>query len=235
MKIYTDLVKNMKFSYPIDSELRKHSQEYRVLATLRYLFPGKYEDMTVEDSPDLQDSINDIGIEVTIADPDNDMKAADAFSKICEGRNDQEEVNKGRIESSGYSLRPTPWGKKTISATGTSDGEKKIFQERIRKKRAKLQCYREKFKVLGLALLLTEIPTSEAENCFVDWCHEVFQEDNNFFDFVYIISNRFCIYYEAQKNYSQKQEISSEEDCLLKTIAIMTAEGKLDLKDQEWQ
>lgn len=55
MKIDTDQIKNKKFTAPIKSELQKHSQEYRVLATLRYLFPNRFENMVTGEAPDLQD------------------------------------------------------------------------------------------------------------------------------------------------------------------------------------
>lgn len=67
MKITTDLVKNNKFTSPIKASLLKHSQEYRVLGTLRYLYPQKFISMTTGESPDLQDCVNGIGIEVTVA------------------------------------------------------------------------------------------------------------------------------------------------------------------------
>lgn len=67
MKIDTNKIKNKRFTTPIESELQKHSQEYRVLATLRYLYPNRFENMITSESPDLQDKENSIGIEVTAA------------------------------------------------------------------------------------------------------------------------------------------------------------------------
>ena len=53
MKINTDLVKNKKFSSAILPSLLNHSQEYRVLATLRYLYPAKFEHViAVQESDD---------------------------------------------------------------------------------------------------------------------------------------------------------------------------------------
>ena len=45
MRINADLVKNRT---SIEACLLKHSQEFRVLATLRYLFLGKYDAMVNE-------------------------------------------------------------------------------------------------------------------------------------------------------------------------------------------
>ena len=233
MKIQTDLVSNNIFNGSTKDSLRKHSQEYRVLATLRHLFPGKYETMLTGESPDLQDCINSIGIEVTAAVRENDMRAASTFSKLCRDINNQQ--LKDTIDKSGYSFVQSPVGGLSIATTGVSYGEKKCFQESIRKKKAKLQQYKANFEILGLAVILPEMPTSEAENHLPDWICEVFQEDDNLFDFVYVISHRFCIYYEIQTDSLQKWSLSKEVNCRLSTIARMTAEGILSLEDQEWQ
>lgn len=236
MNIYTDIVKNKQYSQPIPSELLKHSQEYRVLATLRYLFPQKYNEMALGESPDLQDCGNGIGIEVTVAIRENDMKATSAFSKLHQASSNRDiEKYKRIIKSSDHTLVSICGGKFAMCATGTSDGEKNFFQNSIRKKKTKLQQYRNNFRLMGLAIILPDIPTSEAENCFVDWSREVFQEDANSFDFVYILSHRFCISYDVQANHSSKQMFTNEESRLLCTIARMTAEGELSLENQEWQ
>lgn len=236
MNIHTDLVKSKRYSDPIQDKLLKHSQEYRVLATLRYLFPGKYDAMITGESPDLQDSANDTGIEVTIAAHENDMKANSMFSRLCQVKPSQNTKKyKQKIESSHYSFGSTPWGKPVIAITGTLDAEKLSFQKSIRKKKGKLQKYRLKFKMIGLAVLLPNIPTSVAENNIIDWIREVFQESDDFFDFVYVISHRFCFFYDSQTDCFQKLTLSGEESNLLRTVARMTAEGELSLEDQEWQ
>ena len=51
MKIDTDKIKNKKFTTPIKSEPQKHSQEYRVLATLRHLYPNRFENVVTGESP----------------------------------------------------------------------------------------------------------------------------------------------------------------------------------------
>ena len=56
MKINTDLVKGKKHSSAVKPNTLKHSQEYRVLATLRYLYPSKFDAMITGEAPNLQDS-----------------------------------------------------------------------------------------------------------------------------------------------------------------------------------
>lgn len=236
MNIYTDLVKNKRFNCEIRSELLKHSQEHWILATLRYFFPQKYNTISIGESPDLQDHENGIGIEVTAAVREDDMKATRAFSKLHQASSNKDvEKFKRIIELSAHTLDSMCGEIPALCTTGTSDGEKHTLQNIIRKKKTKLQQYRENFKVLGLAIVLPEIPTLDSENHLVDWIREVFQEDDYRFDFVYVISHRFCIYYDLQTDCSCKKAISREEDRLLRTIARMTAEGELSLEDREWQ
>lgn len=121
-----------------------------------------------------------------------------------------------------------------ISTSGTSDGEKFFFQESIRRKMKKLESYRANFKNMGLAILLLEIPTSYAENHFSEWISEIYDESTNVFDFVYVISYRFCLYYDAQASDAEKYLLTQEESSSLAIIGRMTAEGELSLENDEW-
>lgn len=236
MNLHTDLIKNKSFTHPICSELQKHSQEYRVLATLRYLIYQRYDMMTADESPDLQDKKNSVGIEVTVAVNENDMRASRTLSELSQ-ENNTEKIGKSikRIESCGYSPAPISGDKIAIVASGTSDEDKLIFQRSIRRKMPKYVEYRSKLRTLGLAIVLPEIPTTEAENCCVDWICEEIQKDQNLIDFVYVLSHRFCIYYDVRTALSKKWMVSSSDNRSLCIIARMTAESELTLDDQEWQ
>lgn len=236
MNIFTNKVKDKVFHGPISSELFKHSQEYRALATLRYCFPGQYETMSVSESPDLQDKENDVGIEVTVAVQGSDMQATDAFSKLRHTKdNAQQDKLTNLIRSCGFSIDSMPCGIPIISTAGTSEGEKYIFQKSLINKLGKLQDYKNSFNTVGLVMILKEIPTTEAENNLIEWIQEVNQEENDFYDFIYIISCRFCIYFENKTNYSLKRIITKAESELLQTIGRMTAEKELTLESQEWK
>ncbi len=205
-----------------------------MLATLRYLYPMKFDTMFTGEAPDLQDCVTSLGIEVTAAVKENDMKVSRAFSELYQGKSKDTEKHKEIIESNGYAFVSLKGKKVAIATAGTSDGERQCFQESIRKKAKKLQQYRTNFKKIGLAIILPEIPTSYAENHFSEWTSEVFKDTNNSFDFVYVISHRFCIYYDVQENVSEKHSLTSNESWLLSTIGRMTAEGELSLTDSEW-
>lgn len=234
MKINTDLVKNKKFSSSVKPSVLKHSQEFRVLATLRYLYPTKFDTMIMGEAPDIQDSASSTGIEVTVAVKEDDMKVSRAFSELNQGKPKDIEKRKKIISSSGYSFVPLKDESVAISTSGTADGEKHFFQESIRRKIEKLEQYRANFKRMGLAILLPEIPTSYAENHLSEWISEVFDESVNLFDFVYVISHRFCLYYDTQAGTAERHSLTQDESRLLATIGRMTAEGELSLTDSEW-
>ncbi len=234
MKIDTDLVRKKAFVSSIKPSNLKFSQEYKVLAILRYLYPQRFGSMAKGESPDFQDATNDTGIEVISAVKENDMLVSRAFSDLCQGKPENKEKSKKKIAENGYSILPIQGNKVAISTAGTADGEKALFQKSIRKKAQKLQQYRTNFKKIGLAILLPEIPTSYAEEHFSEWIEEVLNESENLFDFVYVLSHRFCIYYVPKQKISEKRLLTDEEYRLLSTIARMTAEGELSLTDTEW-
>lgn len=234
MNIHTNLVKNKRFTSSIEPSILKHSQEYRVLATLRYVYPEKFDAMITGETPDLQDSISSTGIEVTAAVKADDMKVSRTFSELNQGKPKDIEKRKNIIKSSGYSFVPLKGENVVISTSGTADGEKSFFQESILRKAKKIQQYRTNFKRIGLAILLPEIPTTYAEDHFSKWIFELLIDAENQFDFCYVISHRFCLYCDVQTGTSEKKELAQEESRLLSTIGRMTAEGELTLKSEEW-
>ena len=157
---------------------------------MRYLYPSKFDTMITGEAPDLQDSASSTGIEVTAAVKEYDMKVSRAFSELNQGKPKDIEKRKNIIKSSGYFSVPLKDEKVAISTSGTAGGEKRFFQESIRRKTKKIQQYRSNFKRMGLAILLPEIPTSYAENHLSEWITELFDESANLFDFVYVISHR---------------------------------------------
>lgn len=234
MKINTDLVKNKRYNTSIEACLLKHSQEFRALATLRYLFPGKYDAMVNGEAPDLQDCASSIGIEVTAAVKEKDMMVSRLFSELNKGTPKEIEKRKKTIESSGYTFVPLKNQGVAISVSGTADGEKLFIQESIKKKIKKLPQYRETFRTLGLAIILPETPTIYAEQHIPEWLSEAFNDAEYSYDFVYVLSHRFCICYNIQENSLCKHALSDEESISLTTIGRMTAEGELTLSDVEW-
>lgn len=163
-----------------------------------------------------------------------DMRASREFANLQQ-KNGNNEKHKRAIISTGYSFLTIKEGKFAICTSGTSDGEKVFFQESIRKKIKNLQRYKAKFHKIGLAVIWHEIPTSDVKDHLCEWIAEVFDKNDTVFDFVYVLSHRFCIYYDVQENTSEIRMIKDTETIFLSIIARMTAEGELSLNDEEWQ
>ncbi len=237
MNIHLDVVTNHSFGSAIQSDLHKLSQEYWALATLRYLFPSQFEIMIKGESPDLQDKINGVGIEVTSAVEECDMQANRAFAESIENPLSKKAADdRQAIEKNGYSISSGQFGNVLSAPLRTSKVEKRVFQASIKRKIAKAEKYRIDFSKVGLALMLPEIPTREAEKYCIDWALEVLKtEASNGFDFIYIISERFCYYCEIAACQVFKCNISKDESQLLRKIARMTAEGELSLDSLVWR
>ena len=137
MKINTDLVKGKKYYSAVKPNTLKHSQEYRVLATLRYLYPSKFDTMITGEAPDLQDSASSTGIEVTAAVKEGDMKVSRAFSELNQGKPKDIEKRKNIIKSSGYFSVPLKDEKVAILPlelpTERNAFFKKAYEERRKK------------------------------------------------------------------------------------------------------
>ena len=162
------------------------------------------------------------------------FRASRAFSELHQTKGGDNEKSEERIRASGYKFVPVQGKKVGISTTGTSDSEKVLVQKIVLKKAGKIQQYKKNFRKVGLAILFPETPSSYAEDHCLEWVTEVLNNFQESFDFVYVLSHRFCIYYEIQKNVSEKRCFTENVYKSLSTIARMTAEGQLSLTDPEW-
>ena len=86
-----------------------------------------------------------------------------------------------------------------------------------------------------MAVLLSEIPTSYAEDHIIDWIKEIHSEIKTSFDLIYVISSRFCIICDIKNDYMDKKCLENTDNQLLCKIARMTAEGDLMLDSIEWK
>lgn len=63
------------------------------------------------------------------------------------------------------------------------------------------------------------------------WIAEVLEKIDIIFDFVYVLSHRFCVYYDVQEKSSELRTIKDMETKWLGIIARLTAEGEISLSD----
>ena len=232
MNIFAEEVNPWEKRPAIKPKIQKLSQEYRVLATLRYLYPEKYDSLIKDESPDLQDSENSVGIEVTISDAESEVKTSRYFDHYCNPLTpERKENDKQSLEALGNSVSES---NRLWKAGGQTKGIEIHFKENIRKKYDKVPKYRAKFNKLGLAVLMLEIPSRETEYSIIDWIKQIILEDGNYFDFFYVISHRFCIYYKPSNSLYSKHDITKDADIRLSAIGRMTAEGKININSPVW-
>lgn len=235
MNIFTKRILQYRPEKSILSQKLNLSQEYRALATLKYLFPEKYDSFTAGDAPDLQNIENSMGVEVTAAVPEKDMKVARLFSYLCEGNNvDRQKHLISAISKENYSVAETTVGLAAISPIATSVSEKVFIQNIISKKMEKLPQYQEKYKRVELALILPEIPTSDAERHITGWITDIMHCARPAFDYVHIICHRFYKGLDMRTGEEIKIAISNRENLALGAIARMTAEGVISFDSEEW-
>ena len=233
MYLETERVRNKRYTGAVASRLQKHSQEYFVLAALRYFYPQKFDGLVLDESPDLQDCSNSIGIEVTIAVSQKEMKASREFSKLKRMTSAEERRRIiEKIGAIGHSVKKTPIGNVLSSSGSSSISEKQNFQVAVSKKLKKLDSYRKSCDKVGLAIYLVEIPSSEVENECIDWLNEICKKET--FDFYIVLSHRFFLFYEPGEELIELKICSYQRQCL-STIARMTAEKEISLSDIEWQ
>lgn len=233
MYLETERVRNKSYTEAIDSRFQKHSQEYFVLAALRYFYPQKFDGVVLKDSPDLQDRTNRIGVEVTIAVSQKEMKASREFSKLKRmTSSDERRRIIEKIGAIGHSVKKTPIGNVLSSSGSSSLSEKQNFQEAVSKKLKKLDSYRKSFNKVGLAIYFVEIPSSEVEKECIDWLNEICKKET--YDFYIVLSHRFFLFYEPGEELIELKICSCQRQ-YLSTIARMTAEKEISLSDIEWQ
>ena len=235
MNIYTERINNKIFNGAISSNLVKVSQEYRVLAVLRYLFPGEYEQMEHGDKPDLQDSINHIGIEVTAAVLEDDIKASRLLAEIDDNSSERQMESIEKISQCCYEYHNTDGIKSITKGGGASDSDKECFCNAIIKKSKKADNYKKDYKRLGLAVILFETPLRDTEDHIIDWIKEIHSEIKTSFDMIFVISSRFCFICDIKNDYMDKKCLENTDNQLLCKIARMTAEGDLTLDSIEWK
>lgn len=238
MHICTDRVinkMNMGFPSPTSPQSRKTSQEYQVLAILRYLYSEEFKTAVKGESPDLQDSAGGFGMEVVCAASEKDFEASDAYLHLC---SEDGEINMKVMETidrCGYSIGNQPFGEWTLTSVGTADDkEKNIFQNAIRQKTNKLSKYKSSFERIGLAIYLPDSPTTVVEENAVEWITEICAETPVTFDNIFVITHRYCIRYDAREKRSEKKLLTNDEVSKLRVIGRMTAENELTLADIEW-
>ena len=230
MKLNTHRVKNIRVNSYIDEKKLKLSQEYFVLAFLKYMFPSKYKDLLHGDRPDLQGG--NVYVEVTALDTYKDMQASKEFAKyIADG--DERRIK--TIEGTGNALRSI----ETLNATSMYSGggynfesDYELLEKRICEKVDKAKGYEINNRTPELALVKEDRPLQEWFEKISDSL-ETIVKNQDVYETVYILFPNGCIYVEKGEA-PNIIELNQDEYICLKTIGRMTAEDEITTDDEEW-
>lgn len=239
MNIFTSRIKEKSFHGAIEAKIQKHSQEYYVLATLRCLREEEFKDFYPGESPDLQSSSCNKGIEVTVVTDPNDMKAARELSNLKKATSQQEysEIER-KIVNAGYTVNKIPVSGSIFaeSRLKTENGDKTYLRNAVINKLKKIHEYRKRYKNVGLALVFSDNPSSTLKDNCIDWIKELRGDDNtDTFDFFILLIGSLVIIYRTASGSTERYFLSKDARKCLQIIGRMTAEGELSLHDIEWQ
>lgn len=232
MNINTLRVVNKEITGRIKDEKKlKCSQEYFVLAFLKYKFPGKYKDVIKAEKPDLQGE--KVFVEVTTLETYEDMQANKEFAKFCE---DHDEQRATTIEKTGNALRyyaVTDFQSLDNGGGYNFEYDRLLLDQRVCEKIKKAEGYDKKNRTPELALVKNDRPLLEWLEK-IDDSLEAIVNNQETYETIYILFPEGCIYIEKGKS-PQKVELSQEEYSRLKTIGRMTAEEEIRPDDEEWK
>ena len=224
--ISRDEIRNFSVTKPLPSGLIKKSEEYKALAILKYSFPDCFSKLHKDESPDLQDSDGDIGVEVTSGESMSDHIIT---SESIKYRHSNSEAEKKKILQKIQNSGGNTDGFIIDYPVGNADIDMKNVKTAFEKKIAKADSYRKRFKYIGLAILI-DCPL------FIDqpWGNTLSNINNGKYDFVALLHwSGVALYDFKTDNYTYSQ-ISREDMDDLKRLGRMAAEGIIKDNDPIW-
>ena len=224
MNIYTNSVNEYKCNDFKGSRILKEFQEYYVLALLKFYFPDRFKNAIKGESPDIQS--DDFGVEVTIADRENEMKVASNMKK--------KKIKKGiynniTVTDSGGIIRSQSGG-------GFNDEiEKERIKKIIKRKNKSISEYKNKY--VGnteLSILFTDIQVSDMYYISKEVARQYINDEEGLIKTIYLIfpDSFFLLGMDCKYN---SFVIDKDMKRRLQKIANMTAKGTIDLKNEEWK
>lgn len=231
MNLNTLRIINKEFTSYIDEKKLKLSQEYFVLAFLKYKFPSKYADVFHADRPDLQGE--NVFVEVTALSTNGEMQASKEFAKYIE---DGDKRRIKTIRRTGNTLGSVdPLNAVSMCSGGgySFKSDCKLLQNRIIEKIDKANGYEINNRTPELALVKEDLPHKEWLEK-ISSCLETIVYNQDVYETIYILFQNSCIYIEKGKSL-KRIELSRNEYTSLKKLGRMTAEGEITLDDEEWK
>ena len=224
MNLYTRILSEYEFGKPIAPQLLKYSNEYYALAVLRYLFPGKYDDLEKSEAPDFQNGSHSLGIEVIQAVSKEEMTASAEYANIRYKKQREYSKNSNMIDN----RRGEPLD---FPAFGS---ERMIFDmyTALEKKSSKVSQYRATVECLCIAMIIDLPLTDNNRNTVFEFLNS--NQFINEYDYVFAFFWNSFVGLNRIDHSVTVWEIESDVRRRLLTIARMTAERIIDLSSSEW-
>lgn len=230
----TDAIRNKHFDTVLDSHLWKTSVEYTALATLRYCYGDKCKTLIKSESPDLQDMVNGLAIEVTDSVTEKNAKTIGEFVKLKSAKSERDrEKSRKKIEQNGCQLVMDGimfW------PTIRPENEKSEIIDAYVQKLKKVAEYRNKgFEKVGLLIYHEKPIFRDTETEFSQWLVQAQVDHTDKFDFVYLFHNDGLIFYDFADETMVHTTISHEDREALGNLGRMMAEGEISDDDPIWR
>lgn len=225
----TDEIRNYEVTAALPFELMKRSEEYRVLAILKYCFPQQFAKLHKAESPDLQDEENSLGIEVTSAISPEDQQISGESLKYAHAKTDAEREKSLQI------IRKNGGDRNEFSTSypvGTAKKDKANVQNAYAKKLKKLKAYRKRCSRIGLVIII-DIPLFFFED--PEWGKWLIKDNEDEFDFVILLHWSGLDMYDVEAKEYNHIKIERNDMDALNRLGRMAAEGIIKDDDPVWQ
>lgn len=221
-----DEIKNYTVTKPLPAGLIKKAEEYKALAILKHSFPDRFARMHKDESPDLQDSDGDLGVEVTSGESTSDHIIT---SESIKYRHSKSEVEKEKILKKIQNNGGNIDGYIIDYPIGNADSDMIHVTAAFEKKIAKADLYRKRFKCIGLAIML-DCPL------FINhqWGKRLSHINNGKYDFVALLHWSGVVLYDFRTDNYSYANINREDMDALKKLGRMAAEGIIKDDDSVW-
>ena len=224
----TDEIRNYQITTSLPADKIKYSREYQVLAILKYAFGKEYACLHKGESPDLQDSEGNIGIEVTWGGSPIAEKISGESVKYSHAQTPAErEKCLGVIRKNGGDRDEVS----TSYPVETVESEKVCISNVLRKKIRKANNYHERCQRIGLAIML-DIPLIFFSD--LKWGEWLAEENKGSFDFIVLTHWSGVDSYDFLTKEYSSHRISRDDMDSLKKLARMTAEGIISDDSSVW-
>lgn len=223
-----DEIRMYQVTSPLPASKIKTSREYFALAMFKFLFPEKFANLRKAESPDLQDCVAKLGIEVTSGISPQDEQITGESLKYSRAKSGRERNECLRIIQKCGGTRDAISTGYPVSTPNSDKGcVINVFQKKVKK----ADQYHKEFQHMGMAIIM-DIPMFLF--CDHDWGKWLEPMNEDQYEFVALIHwSGIDVYNFITKDYCIKR-IKQEDMDALKKLGRLAAEERIRDDDPIW-